>query len=55
MQKRDPLSLCSDPRLLVDELYTGSAAALEHRVQVVDRKADVMDPGPSLRHEASDW
>lgn len=51
MQERDSLSLRSDPRLLVDELYAGSPAALEHCVEVVDGKADVVDTGPALCHK----
>jgi len=52
VQKRDSLSLRSDSRLLVDELYAGRPAALQHCVEVVDSKADVMDTGPALCHEA---
>ena len=52
MQKRDSLSFRSDSRLLIDELYAGSPAALQHYVEVVDGKADVMDTGPALCHEA---
>ena len=54
MQEGYPLSLRADARLFVDELNAGGATALQHRVQVVDRKANVMDSGPALRHESRD-
>lgn len=55
MQKGDSFSLGSDARFLVDELNTRGAAAVECRVQVVHRKADVMNPRSALRYEARDW
>lgn len=54
MQKYDPLSLRSDARPLVDELNPSGSAALDRCVEVVDRKADVMDPWPALRQIAPD-
>ncbi len=54
MQKRDSLSLRTDSRVLVDELDAGSPATLQHRVEIVYGKADVMDASPALRHEARD-
>ncbi|MEA2764368.1 MAG: hypothetical protein QOK07_772 [Gemmatimonadaceae bacterium] len=55
MQKCNPFSLGAYARCFVDELNAGSAAALERRVQIVDRKADVMDSRTALGHEARDW
>lgn len=54
MQEGDSFSLCSDARCLVDELNAGGAAAVQRRVQVVHRKANVMNPRSALRHEARD-
>lgn len=54
MQKGDALSLRANARLLVDELNSGPAAALQRGVEIVNRKADVMNAGSPLRHEASD-
>lgn len=54
MQKRDPLSLRSNARLFVDQLHPRRAAARQHRVEIVDREADVMDSRSALRHEVSD-
>jgi hypothetical protein len=54
VQECNPLSLRADARLFVYELDAGRPAALERRVQIVDRKADVMDSRTALRHEASD-
>ncbi len=52
MQKRDALSFRADPRLLIYELNAGPAAALQHRVEIVNRKADVMNAGSPLGEEA---
>lgn len=54
MQEGDSFSLGSDARCLVDELNTSGTAAVECRVQVVHRKANVMNPRSALRHEARD-
>jgi len=54
VQKRDTFSLCPNARRLVDDLHARGSAASQHVVQVVDRKADVMDSGPALRDEARD-
>jgi len=54
VEKRDPFSLGPDTGFLVDELDPRLPAALQHRVEIVDRKADVMDAGSALRHEARD-
>ena len=53
MQKGDPFSLRPDSRCFVDQLYTGGATAFEHRVEIVNGKADVMDSRAALRHEAA--
>ena len=55
MEKRDPFSLGPDTGFLVDELDPRLPAALQHRVEIVDSKADVMDAGSALRYEARDW
>ena len=52
MEECDSFPLDSDARFLVDEPNTRGAALLECRVQVVDRKADVMNCRSALRHEA---
>ena len=52
MQKRDSLSFRANPRLLIYELNAGAAAALQHRVEIVNRKADVMNAGSPLGEEA---
>ena len=54
MQERDPLALGADPRFLVDELKTRLPTALEGRVEVVDRKANVVDSGAAAVDEATD-
>lgn len=54
MQKGDPFSLCSDARLLVDKLDPGGPAPRQHRVQIVDREADVMNTRTPFGHEARD-
>ena len=54
MQEGDSFSLGSDARRLVDDLNARGAAAVECRVQVVHRKADVMNPRSALLHEARD-
>jgi hypothetical protein len=54
VQKHDPLSFGPDARLFVDEPYARGAAPLDHRVEIIDGKADVMYARSALRHEASD-
>lgn len=54
MQECDSLSLSANARLVIDDLDACPPAALEHGVQVVDRKADVMDAGSAFGHEARD-
>ena len=54
MEKGDSFSFRADPRYIVDKLNSRPAAPLERSVQIVDRKADVMEPRASLRDEAGD-
>jgi hypothetical protein len=54
VQKYDPLPLGPDARLIVDELNARGSASLDRCVEVVDRKADVMDSRPALRQKARD-
>ena len=54
MQKHDPLSFGTDSRLLVDELYASRPAPLDHRVEVINGKADVMDSRSPFRNETRD-
>jgi hypothetical protein len=54
VQKYDPLSLGPDARLLINELNASGSASLDRCVEIVDRKADVMDTGAAFRQEARD-
>lgn len=54
MEEGDPFTLGADARFVVDELQSGLAAPLERRVEIVDRKADVVNSGSPFRDEASD-
>ena len=54
VQEGNPLPLRPDPRPLVDEAEPRGAAAVEHRVEVVDGEADVVDPGPAPGDELAD-
>lgn len=54
MQEGDPLALGADPRFVVDELQSGFSTPLERRVEIVDRKADMVNAGTALRDEARD-
>ena len=54
MQERNPLALRPDARFVIDELKSRPAATLERRVQVVDRKANVVNSGSALRDGARD-
>ena len=54
MQESNALSLRANARLLVDELNTGAAAALQRGVEIVYGKADVMNTRSTLRHEFRD-
>ena len=48
MQECDSFSLRSNPRFLVDKLNSRGAAAVESRVEIVHRKANVMNPRSAL-------
>src|SRR3954466_5226564 len=54
MEEGDPLSFGADSRLLIDELKPCLSAALERRVEVIDRKANVMNSRPPLCQVAAD-
>jgi len=54
VEECDPFSLRSDARLIVNELNAGLATAIERRVEVVDRKADMVDSGTPFPHEPRD-
>jgi hypothetical protein len=54
VEEGDAFSLRANPRLLVDELDSGTPATFQRVVEVVDRKADVMDARAALRHESPD-
>jgi len=54
VEKRNSFSLSTDARHVVDQLKTGLTAALENGIQVVHRKADVVNPGTALLHEPPD-
>jgi hypothetical protein len=53
VKESNPLSFSAEPRNLIDQLDSSCPAPLEHRIEVVDRKADVMDTGPASRKELS--
>ena len=54
MKKRDPLSLRTDARNVVNEPGSGRAAPVERCVEIIHREADMMYRGASLRDESSD-
>ena len=54
MEERDTFPFGAEPGGLVDEPEPGSAAAGERTVEVVDREADVMDPGATPGDELAD-
>lgn len=54
MYERDALALGAEPGVFVDEPETVCPASFERGVQVVDRKAHVVDAGPASGHESSD-
>ena len=55
MQKGDPFPLCTNTRNLIDQLDSEIAAASEHLIEIIDREADVMNPGATPRDEFSNW
>ena len=54
MQEGDALPLGPDAWGLIDQSETGGATALEGAVEVVDVKAEVMDPRTTLGKELPD-
>jgi hypothetical protein len=54
VQKYDPLSLGPDAWSFIDELNARGLASLDHCVEIVDRKADVMDTRSAFRQKARD-
>ncbi len=55
MDERDSFPFCAYPRFLIDQLYPGDAAFFEHAIEIVHRKADMMDSGTSPLDESADW
>lgn len=55
MKEGDSLSLGSYPGSFVDKPKTGGAAAVQRRVEVIHREADVMDSGAAFFQEPGDW
>lgn len=53
MNERDPLSLRTNPRNVVDEPRSRRSAPLERRVEIVHREADVMNRRATFLHESS--
>lgn len=54
MEERDTFPFGSDARRLVDETEAGSAAAVQHALEVIHGEADVVNPGAALRDEPAD-
>src|SRR5256885_13773685 len=54
MEEGDPLSFGANARLVIDELKPRLSAALERRVEIIDRKAKVMNSPPPLCHVSAD-
>ena len=55
MQKGNSFTLCSDAGLVVDELESGGTTPLENLVEVIDRKADVVDSRTPLSDKPGNW
>ena len=53
MKKRDAFPFRADPGCFVDEANAGCATSFEGSIQVVDREADVVNPGAALGNEAA--
>lgn len=51
MDESDSLALCADSRSFVDQPHPGVATAFECRIEIVDRKADVMYAGATAPDE----
>lgn len=54
VQKGDAFPLGANARLLVDQTNTAIAASGQRSVQIVHRKADVMDAGTAAFEESAD-
>ena len=54
MDERDPLPLGADARGLIDQLDPEKTASLEHRIEIIHREADVMNPSSAARQEFPD-
>ena len=54
MDEGDAFSFCADARYIVDESNSGLAALLESPVEIIDRKADMVNSGAAPRDEFSD-
>ncbi len=48
MEKSDPLAFGANSWRRIDESNARNATALERRVEIVDREADVMQPRPAF-------
>ena len=55
MDKGDPLAFSPEAGNLIDKLHTCRTTAIQHRIEIVDRKANVMDSRTSPREEFPDW
>jgi hypothetical protein len=54
VQERDPLSFGTDAGHFIYELNAGSSASLQRRIEIVNRKADVVDTRSALRQKSRD-
>jgi len=54
MKEGDPLSLRSDSRDFVHQRHAGVATFREHRVEIVDGQAQVVNAGAAFFNEARD-
>jgi hypothetical protein len=54
MEEGNPLPLGSQPRCFIDQSNAGFPATLEHVVEVIHRKADVVDAGTAFRDKFTD-
>ena len=55
MKKGNPFAFGSNARTFIDKLYACSPAAIQHFIEIVDRKADVMNTGAAAREKLADW
>ena len=54
MEERDTFPLGAEPGGFIDQPNAGLATTLERTVEIVDRKADVMDAGTAFGDELAD-